>query len=436
VRGSAGLFFDRPPAQNVYNTVNNPPFSQQVTVRYGQLQDLSSAGLATVAPPALTVWQYDEPLPASVQWNTGFQMTVPFNSALDVAYTGQHSYHTPLQANINAIDIGTAFLPVDQDPTQTSAVPGAASIAALNPDLARYYKGYGTIGQQQAVGWRTYHSIQVSLNRRFKNGFAFGFYDTMGLYDRQRATLRLQHNADGTISIRPDQAQADKLLGNNYPQTHIMRANFIWQLPSLTGGSGAIHAIEQIVNDWSISGIWSGATPAAYAVTTTSNTSPFYQNNGASVNIIGSPDYAPRVRVVGDPGKGCSSDPYRQFNTAAFQGPLVGSVGLDSSSGYLRGCFISQLDLAIARTVRLGRGSRSVQLRVDVFNAFNQAGVTNRKNGVQFGSPSDPVTIQNLPFDANGNLIAALSTPRGAGFGVATDYQAPRTAQFQIRFQF
>ncbi len=45
VRGGAGLFFDRPPAQNIYNTVNNPPFSRNVTVRYGQLQNLSAAGL-------------------------------------------------------------------------------------------------------------------------------------------------------------------------------------------------------------------------------------------------------------------------------------------------------------------------------------------------------------------------------------------------------
>src|SRR6185436_1211790 len=129
VRGSAGLFFDRPPAQNVYNTVNNPPFSRNVTVRYGQLQDLSSAGLTTEAPPALVVWQYDEPLPSSAQWNAGVQVALPYSTALDVAYTGQHSYGFPTAVNINAIDFGAAFLPDTQDRTQSSAVPGAASIA-------------------------------------------------------------------------------------------------------------------------------------------------------------------------------------------------------------------------------------------------------------------------------------------------------------------
>jgi hypothetical protein len=44
--------------------------------------------------------------------------------------------------------------------------------------------------------------------------------------------------------------------------------------------------------------------------------------------------------------------------------------------------------------------------------------------------------MTNLPFDANGNVVAARSLPKNAGFGVATAYQAPRTLQAQIRFSF
>ena len=156
--------------------------------------------------------------------------------------------------------------------------------------------------------------------------------------------------------------------------------------------------------------------------------------NGAPVNITGSPDYTPRARVTGDPGAGCSSDPYRQFNTSAFQGPLVGSDSLESGNRYLKGCFISQLDLALARTLKLG-GAPSLQLRVDIFNTFNQAGITNRNTQLQLISPTDQ-TARNLPFDASGNLIPSLSLPRGAGFGVAAGYQDPRTLQLQLRFQF
>lgn len=428
VRGSAGLFYDRPEAQNVYNTVNNPPFSRNVTVRYGQLQDLSSAGLTTEAPPALVVWQYDEPLPTSFQWNTGAQMQIPFNAYLDIAYVGQHSYGFPQQTNINAIDFGTAFLPSNQDPTQASTVPGAASFAALNPDLARYYRGYGTINVQQAVQKRTYHSLQLGINRRLINGLALGFADTINLYDHQTTALRLQHNADGTVTTRADQAEADELLGNNNPQTHVMRANFVWQAPRI---NGIPKTLDQILKDWTVSGIWSAATGAAYVVT------PSYTSNGASVNLTGSPDYAARVNVIGDPGAGCNnSDPLRQFNAAAFSGPVPGSVGLESGNGYLRGCFISQTDLSLAREIRLGVRSSSVQVRLDVFNLFNQAAVTDRNRTMQMASPTTNTVITNLPFDASGNVVDARSRPRGAGFGVATDYQNPRTMQLQVRFAF
>jgi hypothetical protein len=50
-------------------------------------------------------------------------------------------------------------------------------------------------------------------------------------------------------------------------------------------------------------------------------------------------------------------------------------------------------------------------------------------------SPSDPSTITNLPVDAAGNVIAARAKPNGAGFGVATDYQPPRSVQLQARLR-
>ena len=54
---------------------------------------------------------------------------------------------------------------------------------------------------------------------------------------------------------------------------------------------------------------------------------------------------------------------------------------------------------------------------------------------VSLTSPLDS-TQANLPFDANGNLVATRSQPKNAGFGVANAYQNPRTLQAQIRFSF
>jgi hypothetical protein len=222
-----------------------------------------------------------------------------------------------------------------------------------------------------------------------------------------------------------------------------MKGNFIWDLPDLSSNKAALHVLGYIINDWQLSGIWTAATGAPYAVGFS------YQSGGANnVSLTGSPDYGARIRIVGDPGAGCSSDPYRQFNTAAFQGPLFNSVGLESGAGYLHGCFASALDLSIARNIRLS-GNRTIQLRADLFNAPNAAGITGRNTTFALTNPSDPITNAAPVFDpitgklndgknltSTGAVSPDRSKPKNAGFGVANAYQAPRSVQLQIRFSF
>jgi Carboxypeptidase regulatory-like domain len=433
LRGAVGVYFDRPRPGDAQALVGNPPGgSSIVTLRYGQLQTLSSAGLSTQAPPGLTVFQYDAKLPTSLQFSGGAQMMLPWATALDVSYVGLHSWNDQQPWNINSIDLGTAFLASNQDPTlPANPVAGAASYAATSPDLSRAYKGYGSMASTSRFyeGWRTFHSVQISVNRRFQNGVQFGLNDSIQLYDVQRVAPRFDHLPDGSFVRRADEAEAQKLLGDNAPQTHIIKGNAVWDLPDLRSTNGGLRILSLIINDWQLSTIWTASTGGAYTI------SQAYQTGNANVNLTGSPDFAPRIRIVGDTGEGCTSDPYRQFNTAAFQGPLVGSVGLESGSDYLRGCFSSTIDLSIARNIRMG-GSRSLQLRVDMFNAPNSAQVTGRQTTMNLSSPSDPVTITNLPFDANGNLLPTRTRPSQAGFGAVNNYQLPRTIQAYIRFSF
>ena len=91
--------------------------------------------------PQLVTFQYDAKVPASWQWQVGVQMALPWASSLDVSYVGNHGYDRlgALQGgsvvNLNAVDIGAAFLPQNQDPTLgTSAAPGAN---AYNDNLLR-----------------------------------------------------------------------------------------------------------------------------------------------------------------------------------------------------------------------------------------------------------------------------------------------------------
>ena len=426
LRGGVGLFYDRPFGNSVIFMPGNPPSSKNVTVRYGTLQNLGQGGLTTQGAPALNSIDYKAKLPSSTQWSAGVQRAIPWATVLDVEWVGQHSFNSVRTVNINTVDIGSAFLTANQDPTKVSATPGGA---ALSNDLMRAYRGYAAINMRQFNGWRTFHSLQTSVNRRFRDGFSVGFNDTWVLYDHANAASRIQHNADGSFSFRADQSKADDMLAAVIPNKHIFKGNFVWDLPDLKASGSALKAVGLLINDWQFSGVWTGLTGTAYNVGYT------YTSGGGNVNITGSNDFGGRVRIVGDVGGGCSDDMYRQFNAAAFNGPVSGSDGLESPAGYLRGCFQSALDLTIARNIRLG-GARNLQLRVDMFNAPNQAIPLTRNSTMTVASPADPATITNLPYDATGAILPNRVKPSGSGFGQVQTWQAARSMQFQVKFSF
>ena len=133
----------------------------------------------------------------------------------------------------------------------------------------------------EAPGGACYHSLQLSYNRRFTNGLSFGFNDTISLSDRQNTAARLDHAADGSYSIRADQAQADELLGNAIGPVHRLKGNFVWDLPDLSyGDSAATRVLAAVVNDWQVSSIFNLSSGTDY------NLGFSYQNNADVLDQI------------------------------------------------------------------------------------------------------------------------------------------------------
>jgi hypothetical protein len=430
----------------VFPQIGNPPSSEGTTVRYATLQSIGSGSLTTTAPAILNIHQYDAKIPSSTQWNAGVQTQLPWATALDVSYVGNHGFNLMQNRqgrvgvlDLNAVDIGAAYLAQNQDRTQAaSSVPGAT---ALTQDLLRPYQGYAQINAFLTRFRSTYHSIQTSLNRRFSNGLQFSVNYTYGISFTGTAGmattttvgdpgigLRLQHAPDGSYSLRDDQAQFEELMKDMGNQPHTLRANAIWDMPDLDADSGGKKIAALLVNGWQLSGVLTAGSGLPYDATF------LYNANGAPINLTGSPSYNGRIVVKGDPGSGCSDDPYAQFNTGAFGGPTYGSVGLESGRNVLRGCADHTVDLAIARNFPLGRG-RNAQVRVDVFNAFNTIVYSGRVTQLQMNSPTDQ-TIRNAQFGADGTVNQVRLQPKNAGFGAANAAQPMRTVWLQLRLQF
>jgi hypothetical protein len=433
LRGGLGLFYDRPDGNTVFSIPGNPPIASSADLRYSNLASLG-AGLSPGAIPQLVTFQYDAQVPASWQWQVGMQMAMPWASSLDVSYVGNHGYNRlgALQGggvvNLNAVDIGAAFLPENQDPTLSSNVPGGA---AYSDNLLKPFRGLANINQNTTDFWDTYHSIQTSFQRRFQGGFSAGINYTLGLSLKGNTGLikRLQHAPDGTISLRDDQDEYEKQFEMLNLQRHVAKVNAVWDLPdvSMTGG-GVRRVLGHLANDWQLSGVFTGNSGNRYDLGYS------FQSNGANRNLTGSPDYAARIVYVGDPGSGCSDNQYAQFNVSAVTAPTSGSVGLESGRNLLIGCPTRTVDLSLSRSVRLG-GGREVRFQIDAFNAFNTVVITARNTTVQYETPTN-LTIRNPQYMSDGSLNPARLTPRNSGFGAATGAAAMRNLQAQIRFQF
>ena len=155
---------------------------------------------------------HEADIPSSTQWNAGVQMTLPWASTIDVSYVGQHGFNQLRE--IRGPDPGRHQCRGHQRGVP-AAEPGPharreqhARRHCVFDRPAAALRGLGQVGFNFPDFHETYHSIQASLNRRFRDGIAFGLAYTLGLAWEGNIGLlqRLDHSADA-YAIRADQAE-------------------------------------------------------------------------------------------------------------------------------------------------------------------------------------------------------------------------------------
>jgi hypothetical protein len=435
MRGGFGIFYDRPDGNTVFSTPNNPPIATSQNLFNGELATLGQGGLSLQPTPTMYTFQYKAKVPTSAQWQVGFQKSLPFAMVGDVMYVGNHGYNRmgAFQGGgrqlLNAPDLGAGYLAANQDPTLgTSTIPGKTAYVT---NLLRPYRGLGPIEQNATEFWDTYHSLQFNVNRRFRNGFSFGANYTYGISLKGNTGLnqRFQHAADGTISLRSDQKAYEKLMEKLDRRPHVAMFNAVWNSPDIQS-KGSL--VRNLVRDWQVSLLWRVASGAAYTLGYS------YTNDGGNVNITGSSDWAGRMILLDGLGGGCSSsNQYAQFNALAAKGPGYGSLSMESGRNYLRGCTDTRADMSFVRRIRIPKigENRRLELRADVYNAFNTTVLNSRVTTATFNNPTS-MTLTNNQYNADGTLNASRVKPNNAGFGAANGAQALRNIQLQLRFQF
>ncbi len=387
IRGGFGVFYRQ--RESVLGTWSNPPMRIDPTIYYGNLDTfINSPGV--LFPFATGAMTSNWPLSRVMNFNFGIQRNVGFGTVVDVSYVGSLGRHLMQTRNLNSIPFGANFRPENQDPSS----PGKPLPAAF----LRPYVGYNDISLLEYAGNSSYHSMQVTVNRRFAKGLQYGaswtWSKAMNYGDTDSAAV------SNLISPR---VWNYGLAG--FDRTHALTVHWTWAVPQASRLWKNV-AVKAALDGWQVSGIVNFISGAPLGI------GLGFVN---SVDTTGSPTDGARVNLVQNPVIPKSERTFsRNFNTEAFQAPAVGTIG-NASSSLIRGPGTNNWDISLFKNILLPTDRAKLQFRCEAYNAFNHT---------QFNA-LDTATR----FDAAGRQV-------NARFGEFTGANAARRIQLALRLSF
>jgi hypothetical protein len=385
VRGGFGMYYS-PPGFSVYQPFAlQQPLVSTPTLYYGEISTLLSSSGVTF-PQAVSDAYENSKIPSVMNMSLSVQQKLPFSTILDVGYSGSLARNLFWTREMDPVPAGTRFNPAYTDPTTGAAL----STAFLTP-----ITGYTSITQYEAAASSSYHSLQVSANRRFTARLQFGVSWTWS-----KAMDFADTDTTGVSVLVSPRVWNYGLAG--FDRTHVLKGNFIWHIP---GPSWRNPLAKAVLNGWQISGMPSFISGAPLGISFTTTT---------GIDITGTPTQGARVVVVANPILPKSERTfYHDFNTAAFQMPAVGTFG-NAAKTEIRGPGINNWDLALFKDFPIKEFAKLL-FRWEMYNAFNHTQFTGLGTSAQ--------------FNAQGNQV-------NGQFGEFTSAGSARVMQFALRFNF
>ena len=253
-----------------------------------------------------------------------------------------------------------------------------------NGNGARPYPNFSHIQWRDPAGTSRYYGLDLSLERRFTDGFSYRVaYTTSDARDQAPEHLAASSGRpQDTNNIAAWEGPSD------FDVRHRLVANFVLELPFGAGKPFMQSGVGgAVLGGWTLSGIYTARSGRPFTVTQGGLEGATWMPN-----LIGNPDGQKTV------------DSW--FNVAAFERVPAGTFG-NAGRNILRGPGSVTFDLTVQRRFALG-GWAAASLRWDIFNAFDRA---------NFGNPSSDIT---------GSTAGTISSLAGD----------PRTMQVSVRLHF
>src|SRR5262249_7533527 len=140
----------------------------------------NSLGAATNLGQGFTVWDYNQKMPTTYQWNFDVQRQLPGQVLIDAAYAASRGMHLAFR-NFSSTDLDPQYLSQGAALNQLVNNPffGSINVGTLAQRtvtrrqlLLPYPQFTGVTTANMTRADSIYHSLQLKVEKRFSNGFS------------------------------------------------------------------------------------------------------------------------------------------------------------------------------------------------------------------------------------------------------------------------
>jgi hypothetical protein len=310
-------------------------------------------------------------MPRIMEWNLSVQHQFASNWMGEIGYVGTRAYHL---WNHEASDLNQATQPLDTnfcgpDLSNCDQPNFGRPYAAQQPNMTQILP----LDYPQLEMF--YNAFQVSLNKRFANGFnflaAYTFAKNLG-------------NADGNVGgFIQDSFRADLEHGPVTPDLrHRFTISYLYELPVGHGRhfGGEMNGVaDAVLGGWQVAGITSAQTGEAITAVMSAD----YSNTGSfsyRPDQVANPSNFSFNTASQGTDYQCSNPGHQTldcwFNQAAFVTPALAPgqqaahMYGDSKVGNLRGPHLVDFDFVLQKNFKIHE-QQQLQFRAEFFNLFN-----------------------------------------------------------------
>jgi hypothetical protein len=337
--------------------------------------DNGAKGLATGIGTGISFMNPNFEVPYADQWMAGFNIELPWDTGLNLAYVGNKTYKLPTQSGtaINEISMADRLKGI-ADPTYLSTtVPnpfaGLVPGTALNtPSIARsqllrpYPQFQGITETLDNNGWSRYKAFEMAANKRFSGELAATLSYT---WSRQLDAINYLNNGFDTKPFE-DLSSIDR--------THHVAVTALYNLPFGPGrpiGGSAAGWVANVIGGWQFNVLyeWESGTPVAMPNGILRQSSAKISNRMRDQWFDNSTKSNPRP----DGTYAWDTLPPNAFRVARFRMPDVREPSI--------------LNTGVSLFKNTPTGMGTLQLRFELFNPLNKR---------IYGGPTTTITDPNF----------------------------------------